>query len=270
LDFDDGPLLMHITHCPTCTTAFKVTPDQLKLANGWVRCGRCNAVFEAHLYFSPTNSEPVQIEPVFEQTVVPERVSTPTEPTATLSAGSTAPSWERPSESTPEPHPSDAGATLPSSHRVNAAWGVLSALLALALVWQWLMWQRHWLAAQEPALKPVMQALCAPWGCEVGWPREPDAVLIESSSFNEDPDGGFILQLRMKNTQHHAVATPALELNLTDMQDQVVVRRVFSPQELAVRDNIPALRDVRATLSFELDDATAERIVGFRAFIFYP
>ena len=143
-------------------------------------------------------------------------------------------------------------------------------LLALVLVWQWLLWQRHWLAAEESALKPVMQALCAPLGCDVNWPREPDAVLIEGSSFNENPEGGFILQLRLKNTQHHAVATPALELNLTDMQDQVVVRRVFTAQELAVRDHIPALRDVRATLNFELDEATAERVAGFRAFIFYP
>lgn len=261
---------MHITHCPTCSTAFKVTPDQLKLANGWVRCGRCNAVFEAHLHFSPAAQEPVQIEPVFERAAEPAVAPSFTEPPAGASASASANPFESTSAPTPEPEATGTAETVPASHRLNLMWLVLSALLALALVWQWLIWQRHWLAAQEPALKPVLEALCAPWGCEVGWPREPDAVLIESSSFNEDPEGGFILQLRMKNTQHHAVATPALELNLTDMQDQVVVRRVFSPQELAVRDNIPALRDVRATLNFELDDATAERIVGFRAFIFYP
>ena len=265
---------MHITHCPDCATAFKVTPDQLKLANGWVRCGRCNAVFEAHLHFSPAatsaasvaqTSEPTRepqrepkFEPVFEHAAPPEATSVSTEASANsfIPAASTPPASETTATSV--------------SPRFNTLWGTLSALLALALVWQWLLWQRHWLAAQEPALKPVMEALCAPWGCEVNWPREPDSVLIESSSFNEDPEGGFILQLRMKNTQHHAVATPALELNLTDMQDQVVVRRVFTPQELAVRDHIQALRDVRATLNFELDEATAERVAGFRAFIFYP
>ena len=242
---------MHITHCPDCTTAFKVTPDQLKLANGWVRCGRCNTVFEAHLHFSP-GAEPEQIEPVFD-------VPAPSGAEA-VSATSAA--------SAPQAEPV-AGA-MPASKTFHVAWGALSVLLALVLMWQWLIWQRHWLAAEEPSLRPVMEALCAPLGCDVSWPREPDAVLIDSSSFNENPEGGFILQLRFKNTQHHPVATPALELNLTDLQDQVVVRRVFTIQELAVRDHIPALRDVRATLNFDLDEATAERVAGFRAFIFYP
>lgn len=246
---------MHITHCPDCATAFKVTPDQLKLANGWVRCGRCNVVFEAHLHFSPA-AGPAQKEPVFAPEV-------PLDPGPTLTQSSARAFG-------PTAQPEAASETAPVAQRFHVMWAVLSVLLTLALVWQWLIWQRHWLAAQEPALKPVMQALCAPWGCEVGWPREPDSVLIDASSFNENPEGGFILQLRLKNTQHHAVATPALELNLTDMQDQVVVRRVFTPQELAVRDHILALRDVRATLNFELDEATAERVAGFRAFIFYP
>lgn len=42
---------MHITHCPQCETAFKVSPQQLELAKGWVRCGRCARVFEAALHF---------------------------------------------------------------------------------------------------------------------------------------------------------------------------------------------------------------------------
>lgn len=250
---------MHITHCPDCATAFKVTPDQLKLANGWVRCGRCNAVFEAHLHFSPAAAPaPAPIEPVFDQT------GPFTAPLAAAQASNAEPT--KPFVATPQAE----SAPAPVSKSFNALWGTLSVLLALVLVWQWLLWQRHWLAAEEPALKPLMQALCAPLGCDVNWPREPDAVLIEGSSFNENPEGGFILQLRLKNTQHHAVATPALELNLTDMQDQVVVRRVFTAQELAVPDHIPALRDVRATLNFELDEATTERVAGFRAFIFYP
>ena len=42
---------MHITHCPNCQTAFKVREEHLRAANGWVRCGKCQNVFEAHLYF---------------------------------------------------------------------------------------------------------------------------------------------------------------------------------------------------------------------------
>jgi predicted Zn finger-like uncharacterized protein len=35
------------TRCPTCATAFRVVQDQLKVSEGWVRCGRCDAVFNA-------------------------------------------------------------------------------------------------------------------------------------------------------------------------------------------------------------------------------
>ncbi len=35
------------TRCTSCGTAFRVVQDQLKISEGWVRCGRCNAVFNA-------------------------------------------------------------------------------------------------------------------------------------------------------------------------------------------------------------------------------
>ena len=38
-----------ITRCPACGTMFKVVPDQLKVSQGWVRCGHCADVFDASL-----------------------------------------------------------------------------------------------------------------------------------------------------------------------------------------------------------------------------
>ncbi|MDQ6627405.1 MAG: zinc-ribbon domain-containing protein [Pseudomonadota bacterium] len=35
------------TRCSSCGTAFRVVQDQLKISEGWVRCGRCDAVFNA-------------------------------------------------------------------------------------------------------------------------------------------------------------------------------------------------------------------------------
>lgn len=34
------------TRCPACSTTFKVVPDQLRISEGWVRCGRCSLVFD--------------------------------------------------------------------------------------------------------------------------------------------------------------------------------------------------------------------------------
>jgi predicted Zn finger-like uncharacterized protein len=36
-----------ITSCPACGTMFRVVPDQLKISEGWVRCGHCTEVFDA-------------------------------------------------------------------------------------------------------------------------------------------------------------------------------------------------------------------------------
>jgi hypothetical protein len=104
----------------------------------------------------------------------------------------------------------------------------------------------------------------------VEWPKEPNSVLIENSSFSENPDGGFNLQMRLKNIQHHPVATPWLEVTLTDLQDQVVVRRVFSVEDLDLQDHIAALRDQRVQFSFAVNATLRERIAGYRALIFYP
>jgi predicted Zn finger-like uncharacterized protein len=42
------------TRCPACGTTFKVVRDQLRISDGWVRCGRCSHVFDGaeHLHDS--------------------------------------------------------------------------------------------------------------------------------------------------------------------------------------------------------------------------
>ncbi len=41
-----------LTRCPACLTLFKVVPDQLRISEGWVRCGRCDQIFDASLHLS--------------------------------------------------------------------------------------------------------------------------------------------------------------------------------------------------------------------------
>ena len=36
------------TRCNACGTLFRVVQDQLRVSEGWVRCGRCDVVFNAH------------------------------------------------------------------------------------------------------------------------------------------------------------------------------------------------------------------------------
>ncbi|QHE87783.1 DUF3426 domain-containing protein [Hydrogenophaga sp. BPS33] len=75
------------TRCPACGTMFKVVADQLKISEGWVRCGHCADVFDATAYLQPwtapeadgTEPEP-WAEVVAEPAPEPERVSQPDVP----------------------------------------------------------------------------------------------------------------------------------------------------------------------------------------------
>ncbi len=42
--------MSYTTRCPACATTFRVVPDQLKISDGWVRCGHCADVFDATLH----------------------------------------------------------------------------------------------------------------------------------------------------------------------------------------------------------------------------
>jgi predicted Zn finger-like uncharacterized protein len=54
------------TRCTSCGTVFRVVQDQLKVSEGWVRCGRCDEVFNAleGLFDLDRDSPPEWSEPV--------------------------------------------------------------------------------------------------------------------------------------------------------------------------------------------------------------
>ena len=265
---------MNITHCPECSTAFKVSPEQLALASGWVRCGRCGAVFEALQHFSPAlASAPTPTSP--------PPPSPPSPPPPPQDEALPDPSFARLDQelglktSWPQTKPEAQAPKSPQGvttqvARPQGVWLLGCGVLLLVFVWQILLSQRHLLFAEEPSLKPWLEVLCAPLACEVQWPQEPHSIQIENTSFNEDPEGGYALQIRLRNTQHHPVATPYLELSLVDLQDQVVLRRVFSVSEMGLPESLAALRDARASLRFDLDAQVSEHVSGFHALIFYP
>jgi predicted Zn finger-like uncharacterized protein len=57
-----------ITRCPACGVTYKVVPDQLKVAQGWLRCGQCQHAFDST---GMVLSWPIEGDPS-ESTVLPE------------------------------------------------------------------------------------------------------------------------------------------------------------------------------------------------------
>jgi len=340
-----------ITSCPACGTMFRVVPDQLKISEGWVRCGHCGEVFDAagHLTqgvpaASPAEPAPADaFAPAPIQAAAPQK-SPPQEPPepapsfpspaslmdapviavryaredSAFAPSSTGPD-SQPLEATEldapfvfrrsdllgsEPEPSvlppatppspaeeedDDEAEPPSEFehvsfvrqaRRKAFWSrpavrlgliALSVLLALLLLLQLAYRDRDRLALQQPALRPVLETLCAPPRCRLGAPRQIESLVIESSGFNRLRGDTYRLSFSVRNTAGVGVAAPAMELTLTDSLDQPLVRRVLTPAELGAREPlIAAGGEWASAVGIELAGDGSLRVAGYRLLAFYP
>jgi predicted Zn finger-like uncharacterized protein len=319
------------TRCPACGTMFKVVPDQLRISEGWVRCGHCAEVFDATAYLQGDDAlaavpapEPTALsrqeiavdeaEPESEpfasslNTEIDEVLPSEAPDSALLeataqalvehpldrpfelrredgphSAEGQAAEIERPLplRRPPEPEPELEDLSFIREARRTESWhrpGVRAALLALLLALgallalQVALHDRDRLAAMNPALAPWLAALCAPLRCTLAPPRQIDAIAIDSSSFNKLGAGAYRLNVTLKNQAATGVAMPALELTLTDGQDQALVRRVVMPDELGANAAaIPASSEWAGSFGLAVAaNEVSSRIAGYRLLAFYP
>lgn len=369
-----------VTRCPACATMFKVVPDQLKIANGWVRCGQCREVFKASLVpapdapsaldqparmplpqtpetssfsafsqqglagkfveatdrapsLTPDFAQPLQQAPTPQDEAAPQApapaddavpqavpqeameiqpdalpanlaaaMAAPQEPErieptfsgADLAFKPDSPPLAEPvgfSANAPEAPPLAAEPPEPTGElsfirdaqrkafwktpRVRTALGLLFALLLAALALQWTVRQKDVLAAQEPRLAPWLQALCRPLGCEVRPLRRIESVQIDSTNFSKSGPQAYRLTFVLKNSGAAELEIPAVEVTLTDSQDQALVRRVLLPAQFGVtaatlQAHAELAGVVALTLATEGDPSAALPVAGYRILAFYP
>lgn len=223
-----------LTRCPSCTTTFRISPEQLKARQGRVRCGKCRNVFNA---LETLVEEPPKVavvapaeepapqtppSPVTDQ-AVPVVPATPAPVEAAADAGAAvppAPTFSADAGRAPRPPEEheppaatkateDAGEpetlvdyapafeSLMAEEPRRRAWPwVLFALLALsALALQAVLHFRVDLPLAVPESKPALQLLCKYAGCDLPLPRKVELVAIESSDLHPDAANPGQLQL---------------------------------------------------------------------------
>lgn len=350
-----------ITSCPVCGTMFRVVPDQLKISEGWVRCGHCNEVFDASAHLideeAPAGAvaesvagrpeaQPAEADSDWEPTgaaplsmpapLAPAAEAPPPSPPAREGAELPSPTLRRAAaldetpipvsrfgpdsqslESSaldtpfvfrrsdfvePDPMPSvlppvpsagdsrfeyeEEGAEpeLPQVSfvrharrkdfwrrpMVRLALTFFSLALAAALVLQVAYRDRDRLAATQPQLRPALEQMCDFLQCSLRPPRQIDAIVIESSGFNRLRGDNYRLSFNVRNTSPLRVAAPALELTLTDAQDQALLRRVLTPAELGAADSIGPNAEWSGTPGVVVSAGNATRVAGYRLLAFYP
>lgn len=281
---------MMITRCPACATAFRVTPDQLKLMHGKVRCGACQHVFNAldtlldavperEAPLEPIESIETQPEfPVMEEAGadIPEAPGEiaipPPETEAETNWQAQEPAAPLHESATPFQEPVAKASSLP-----RWAWGLASTLALLLLLLQAIMQFRVELSVLWPQAKPALQDLCNPLDCDIPLPRKGDLIDIESSDLNPDKSNTEMLEFAatLKNRAPFVQAYPHLELTLTDTADRPLLRKVLPPSEYLpkstdISSGFPANGNVAVNLAMIHDNSANAVAAGYRLYLFYP
>ena len=108
-----------------------------------------------------------------------------------------------------------------TSPLVRALLGLMGLALLAALMLQWVVRQKDVLAAHEPRLAPMLQALCRPLGCQIRPLRRIESLVIEHASFSKTGPDAYRLSFVFRNTGDALIEIPALEVTLIDSQDAV-------------------------------------------------
>ena len=171
---------------------------------------------------------------------------------------------------------------------VRLVLGVFVVAFAALLLLQTVVQHKDSLLAHEPRLKPLLLVMCQQLQCELAPLRQIDAMVIDSSSFTKLDSDSFRLSFTLKNTASGAVALPALEVTLTDMRDQAMIRRVLLPSQFGAAEDavLGAGQEFSGQVSLQVSGASGPgtdvsstqatsngaqmRVAGYRLLAFYP
>ena len=277
------------TQCPACKTMYKVVADQLRVAEGWVRCGRCAGIFDARQNLTELAAGPSAtakedpaptgslVQPPGD--AVPESIDTQAGVQAPLArqAHTEADVILAPPQPLDGPAKPSFLIQSPALSAVEGSWarGIWLLLLLLcfsALTGQVLHKERDRVTARAPALAPIIEGLCAWAQCSLTPLQRIEAVVIESSAFKRTEDGNYHLQFVVRNVASHAIAMPAIELTLTDSQDGALIRRVLLPQDFdPFAPTMAADSDWTASMLLSVaTGAETSQVSGYKLVAFYP
>lgn len=152
---------------------------------------------------------------------------------------------------------------------VRMVLGLVFVVSLLGLALQIAVQERDRIAALDVRTRPWLAKLCEPLHCELAPVRQIADVVIDSSSFNKARGDSYQLALTMKSTATIPLAMPAVELTLTDAQDQPVLRRVLLPTDMAAPVELPAKGEWGTSVSVLVTTGGA-RVAGYRLLAFYP
>jgi predicted Zn finger-like uncharacterized protein len=156
----------------------------------------------------------------------------------------------------------------------RSIWPMAGAVtLALLAALQSIYFARSKIAADYPQYKPYLVQACEALNCKIELPRNLDLLAIDDSDMQEDDEHKNVIRFssQLINNAGFAQAYPNIELTLTDIDDNPVLRKHVTPAEyLAEKTNLEAglaARDqVRVNLAINVEDLP---VAGYRVLLVY-
>jgi predicted Zn finger-like uncharacterized protein len=199
-----------------------------------------------------------------------------TAPTASPEAIFTRPHPHPPVEQTASEFPEDATDQEAKPHKplLTVIMALLAVIGGILLAGQLVYFNRTRIAAEVPEARPALEAFCGIVGCKVPWPSDIGQVRTEWSELAFVPEHANLIQLSatLKNHAAFAQSYPMLEVSLKDADDQVLIRKVFSPKEYLKVDDLKLQRfnansEVKITMRLDIGKV---RAMGYSLYWFYP
>jgi predicted Zn finger-like uncharacterized protein len=228
------------TQCPECLTVYKIGANILAEGHGSARCGHCAAVFDMlrtlteHLPGEPFQ----QLERQRGDGDAPPQLSVPalrpsrnpqTPPQSSLFDPD-----ERKRASTPRKPstPAFARAQRSARHQRSWPWVFGATVLLLSLLGELAYAQRAELL-DEAHVRPLLDRACATFGCRLPLRHDPAQLQLLSRDIRPHPSvpHALIISATLRNGADFAQAFPAVEITLSDLDENRIAMRRFQPQE---------------------------------------
>lgn len=230
------------TQCPYCRTIFRISQAQLGAAEGRVRCGACEKVFDARQRLQ----KELPLDPASgRETGADAQGRLSLDPAAGPAAGVLL---------------SDLGAVEGPRRTRSAgslvAWSVVNLLLVAALLGQVIYAQRETFA-RDRTLRPVVLWMCNVTGCTLPPRRAVDRIELVRRSVYAHPnvEDALIIDATFINSAPFAQPHPVLIVSLGDRHGDPLIRRSFEPTEyrpeIDVNQRMAPGAPVRVTLEVQ-------------------
>ena len=229
------------TQCSHCKAVFRVTMKELTAAQGLLRCGECDTIFDAMKALSTTLPE----ERTFADSQMAEsangsrskpadtriRVLPANQSTKSRTKNRVSGNYAAASDNKPK-----------ASNRSRKLLWLSLAALAVLLLLQLLYTSRAWFM-EQPLTTNISQRICSFIGCEIQTPRDVDKIRVVSKSVYSHPNAPqhLIISSSIRNDAAFAQPYPMLEISFFNSDAEVVALRRFQATEYIGKQKANAL-----------------------------